>query len=149
MAATAKAGKPPRARPVPRAITAAPAPQANGVLRLTSTSDEPEQREPLFYIDDTEYTIPVDPPASIGLAATHMMAAERARLVAIGIDDRTATFSAMGLAQDYTLQEMLGEEAYKALRECKTLKGADLRRLMEVCSERAMAALEDEENPNH
>jgi len=137
MAATAKAGKtPPRARPVPRAIAAAPPPQANGVLRLTSTSDEEEAREPLFYIDDVEYTIPVEPPASIALEALHIVAEGGGSPVA------------QMMAEDYVMTEMLGEEGYAALRGCKTLKSADLRRVIEVCSERANAAMEEEGNPN-
>lgn len=123
---------------VKAAATHRPAPpaQAPAVLRLSSTSDEPEEREPLFYIDDVEYTIPVSPPASISLEAMHIIA------------EGGGSPAAQMAAEDYVMTEMLGEEGYAALRGCKTIKRHELRRVIEVISERANGALEDEEHPN-
>lgn len=156
MAATVRAGKPARAPARPATRDHLPAKSnghangtaAPGVLRFSSSSAEPEEREPLFYIDDTEYTIPVEPSASIGLGAQDVLAEEREQLLAAGFDLKTATMTAMGLAQKFVLQEMLGQDGYEALLGYKRLRRADLKRLMEVCSERAYAAMEDEESPN-
>jgi hypothetical protein len=101
------------------------------VLRFTSVPDEEEQREPLFYIDDVEYTIPVEPPAGIGLEAMHMIA--------------QGGPAAGAAVEDYIMGEMLGEDGWAALRECRTLKMADYRRLVQVCTEKVMGA---EEDPN-
>jgi hypothetical protein len=129
VAATVKAPAP-RARPArrPREI---PAPLAEtGVLRLSSASSEPEEREPLFYIDDECFTIPVSPPASIGLEAMHMTA--------------RGGMAAAAATEDYIMSEMLGDEGWAALRACKTLKLADYRRLVQVCMEKAVGPQEDD-----
>lgn len=105
----------------------------NAVLRLTSEPEGEEKREPLFYIDDREYTIPVEPPASIALTALDIMAS--------GAPDAAAR------AERYVMTEMLGEDGWQALRSCKTLTLRDYRRLAQVCSEKVMGQLE-EEAPN-
>lgn len=150
MTATVRGGprdrlpKPPARRP---AEPKPPAPQ--GPLHFSSASElEPEAREPLFYIDDTEYSIPSAPSASIGLGAQKTLAEEREQLLAAGLDLKAATMTAMGLAQHYILRRMLGPEGYEALVGYDRLKRADLTRLMEVCSEKAYAEMEDEESPN-
>lgn len=152
MAAEAKGGKPPAGR-ITRppgaarrgpdgSVHGASAPGRPAVLRLTSEPAGEEEREPLFYIDDAEYTIPVVPVATTGLQATHLLAETRAELIATGMAPLTAANLAMGVAQDYVLREMLGEEGYAALRACKTITGPQLQRLVEVCSEKAMGAME-------
>lgn len=137
MAATVKAGaKRPRTANANGNGTAPPAPQITGPLRFSAESDEPEEREPLFFIDDHEYTIPVNPPASIALEALHIMAAGKGS-VAASIE-----------AEDYIMTEMLGEDGWAALRGCKTVKKHEMRHLIQVISERANSAMEDDGNPN-
>ena len=155
MTATAKAGAKPRPRsvraalPPPPGAPANPPPAPSGPLHFSSAAElEPEARTPLFYIDDAEYTIPSDPSASIGLGAQKVLAEEREKLLAAGLDLQAATMTAMGMAQHYVLREMLGPEGYEALTGYKRLKRDDLKRLMEVCTEKAYAAMEDEESPN-
>lgn len=150
MAATARAGaKSPPRRPGKPATAAAPPPSSgSGPLRFTTAADEPGEREELFSIDGKPYTIPCDPPASIGINAQEVLAAERETLISAGLDAKTATMTAMGFAQRHILRSMLGPEGYEALLGYRQLTRADLRRLMEICSERAYAALEDEESPN-
>lgn len=132
MAAKAVAGKP---QPVPhpgRIVRPAPEPApAPAVLRFASVSDEPEEREALFYIDDTEYTVLVNPPASIGQEALHIIAEGGGSPVA------------QVMADDYVMSQMLGGEAYAALRACKTVKAGELAHLKQVVSRKALGALED------
>jgi hypothetical protein len=118
------------------------------VLRFSSSSDKPQEREPLFYIDDTEYTMLVDPPASIALTASRLLSDERRHLEALGADPLEAFRAASGLSQNYVMTEMLGEDGYAALCGCKTITPAEIRQVMQVVSERAQGALEDEEHPN-
>jgi hypothetical protein len=127
-----------RARTVPAAVPAAPPRPV--VLRFTSEPAEaaeqvPEEREPLFYIDDVEYTIPVNPSSVIGREALHIMAEHGGGPVG------------MTLADDYIMTMMLGVEGFSALRSCKTLKKGDYPYLVSIITERAMGALE-EDNPN-
>ena len=154
MAATVKAGKTPARRPAARDhLPKKPGAHANGtaapgVLRFSSSSTGPEEREPIFYIDDTEYTMLADPPASIALTASRLLSEERGHLEALGAEPLEAFRAASGLAQNYVMTEMLGQDGYAALCGCRTIKAAEMRRVMEVVSERAQGALEDEEHPN-
>jgi hypothetical protein len=133
MAAKAVAGKAPQQRPA-RIVRQTLAPAAPEVLRFTSTSDEPEQREPLFYIDDVEYTILVNPPASIAQEALHILA--------------EAGGGPVGqiMADDYVMGEMLGEDGWAALRSCKTVKPEQLAHLKQEVVKKAMGALEEVPN---
>lgn len=141
MAATVKAGKPPRAPARPPTRDHLPPAQNGkadatadpGVLRFSAESDEPEEREPLFYINDAEYTIPVEPGPGIGMEALHIIAEGGGSAVA------------MAMADDYVMTEMLGAEGWEALRGCKTVKRADMLHLIQVCTQKALGALE---NPN-
>ena len=144
MAATAKAGAKPRsvrdALPPPPGVPAgpppAPAPEPSGPLRFSSADDGEEKREPLFYVDDVEYTIPVEPSASIALESLHIIARGGGSL------------AAQMMAQDYVMTRMLGEDGWAALRGCKTVKKHELKHLIQVVTQKAMAELEDEESPN-
>lgn len=137
MTATVRGGprdrlpKPPQHAAAPPPVPAMPA-----VLRLSSVPEEEEKREPLFYIDDTEYTIPVDPPASIGLESLHIIAAGKGSMVA------------QMEAQDYVMTQMLGADGWAALRGCKTVKKHELKHLIQIISDRANAAMEDDGDPN-
>jgi hypothetical protein len=133
MAANAVGGKKPvrpsaaRARTVPAAAIQPPQP---AVLRFTSVADEPEEREPLFYIDDTEYTMLKNPSSTIGQEALHILA------------ENGGSPLGQVMADDYVMTKMLGEEGYAALRACKTIKAADLAHLKQVVSQKALGALE-------
>lgn len=131
MTAKAVAGKPRPAR-ITRPAPAAPA--APEVLRFTSTTGEVEQREPLFYIDDVEYTIPVDPSPTIGLEALHILSANGGGVIA------------QAMADDYVMTEMLGEDGYAALRGCKTVTSGELAQVIRIVSQKALGALEDPKN---
>jgi hypothetical protein len=109
---------------------ATPAPPAE-VLRLTSEPTEPEVREALFYIDDVEYTIPVDPSPGIAAEAMAILADGQGSLVA------------QAMAEHYIMNELLGKEGWAALRHCPSLKKGDLQRVMTICRDKAMGALED------
>lgn len=69
------------------------------ILRFSS-DQEPEEEiwEPLFYLDDNEYNVWVNPPTHVGL--TYMDMTRK-----LGRD----------VAVSYLLETMLGEESYKAL----------------------------------
>lgn len=135
MAATVKAPATQKRRPpAPRPALPPAPPEPPGLLHFTAVSDEPEEREPLFYIDGTEYSIPLDPPATIAINATHIIA--------------TGGPSAGAMAEDYLMTEMLGEDGFAALRNCKTVKLDDYRHLVEVCTRRAMGQPEEGEAPN-
>jgi hypothetical protein len=122
----------PRRRPPSRPLTTAPA--APAILRLSSQpAADADEREALFYIDDVEYTIPVNPPARIGINALHITATEGAR--------------AGAMAEDYVMTEMLGADGWKALRNCKGLTMGDYKHLIQICTEKAMGTVEDDD-PN-
>lgn len=76
---------------------------------LTFKSDEVpaefSEREPVFCLDDVEYTVPVRFPASVALEYMYLF--------------RTEGFQE---AYDYAMTEGLGEDGYRALRQYKGLK---------------------------
>lgn len=80
-----------------------------------NTEPIPEQREDLFELGGTMYSIPVEVPGNVSLEAM-----ERFRR---GGD---------GLATPWLMEELIGSEGYKALRECKTLRKEDLVAIQEV-----------------
>ena len=135
MAATVKAPAAKR-RPPPHRPALPPAmPEPPGLLHFASADAQPEEREPLFYVDDAEYTIPVDPGPGIALEALHIMAG------AAGAGDETA----QAQAEDYILTQMLGEQGWADLRRCvreKIVSRKDFAYLTGVISERAMGAVE-------
>ena len=129
MAATVTAAKktaPKRpARPKPPPPVAPRVDDGPRVLRFVSAAEEPEEREPLFYIDDREYTIPKVMRTNDALDCLHV-------------------FRTQGelFATDYLLEKLLGEEAYTALRSYKGLTSDDLKQIVEVATERMMGAAE-------
>lgn len=102
---------------------------ANGLLPLLvlTTSDEPEKRVPIFSIDGTEYTIPESPSASIGLQVTHLWATQ-----------------GYSVATDWLLNELLGSDGYKALREFRQLTREQYKQVEAICIK---AALGEDEDP--
>jgi hypothetical protein len=139
--------KPTRRRPVPPRSGAAPAAPYEP-LRFTTGDSTPEKREPLFYIDDTEYTMLADPPASIGLTAMKIEAEMVDELTAAGATVQVASMKAAGKAQDYIMRRMLGDDGYEALCGYEKLTGSELRQIIEICATKVYSVLEDEDNPN-
>lgn len=121
--------KAPAKRAAARTAPALPVPgQVDGefeVVRLTSEPDEVEERVPLFYIDDTEYTVVKRPGVNIGLQYLHLT--------------RTA---GQEIAVDYLLGKLLGEDGYRALREYDRLKPEQFERICEVAARLTLGAME-------
>ena len=131
MAATVRAGKSAAKRSTARPkASAAPKPVEHStdggfeVLRLTTKSD-PEERVPLFYIDDREYTIPKRPRMNIALEFMHL-ARER--------NDSAA--------MDYLLEKLLGKEGYQALRDYDDLTPQQFQQITDIATRLTLGALE-------
>jgi hypothetical protein len=106
------------------------------VPEFSTEPGEEGEREVLFRVDGTEYTIPVEPPASIALAGMELLAAHG------GGDMAQILFTRE------MLRLMLGDKGYAALLSVPTLKPADFTHLAEVCAKRAMGAIQESGNPN-
>lgn len=91
------------------------------------TTPIPDDREPLFELDGVEYTIPKHFPASLALDYI-----DRARRMP------------EPLVAAWLLEEVAGSDAYNALRECKTLRVADLRAIQEVVRRNVFGEQEEE-----
>lgn len=108
---------------------------ADGLAVLHIPDDDGQEAEPeripMFTIGGREYTVLLEPPTSIAVEALHIMAAggggPQAQLV----------------ADDYVMTQMLGEDAYAALRQSKKVTSAQRRWVSMEVSRRAMGALED------
>jgi hypothetical protein len=134
MAATVKAGAKARPARTPPAAPVQP-PPPSGPLRFTTPAETIEdEREPLFFMDDREYTIPVDPGLGVSYDTMH-----------VAREQGTAA------AEDYFMTAMLGEDGWAELRRLlreKIISKEDFLHLVEVCRDKAMGAMEDEESPN-
>lgn len=122
----AAAKRPPAPPVVPVSEVPTAANGAPRVLRFsTATEEEVEEREPLFYIDDREYTIPKVMPTNDALACLHV-------------------FRTQGnlFATDHLLETLLGVEGYAALLSYKKLKPEDLQAIIEIATERMLGAAE-------
>lgn len=98
------------------------------MIEIVTTQPTPESgREPLFSIDGTAYTIPMEVPASLALEA---MEITRQR----GEASATA----------WVMEQLLGAEGWKALRTCPQVRKADMRVLMRICRERVFGGMEEE-----
>jgi hypothetical protein len=136
MAATAKARTAARKR---YATRTAPEPDDDGEV-IGIAEDDPEaepEREPVFSIGETVHTMLKDPPPSLALSAIEL--AER----------RGGSPQAIGLADIYVMREMLGEQSYRSLLNCRTMTRAQYLKITGRVLKRAMGALEDEDgSPN-
>lgn len=95
-----------------------------------NTSEDPFAgigRKPLFYIDDREYTIPVDVPAWYGLEAM----------------EKTATMSEVEGTR-WLMIQMLGQEGWDALRACKTITKPEMAAMQMVVRELVFGEQEEE-----
>ena len=122
-----------RTRPA-RAVTS----QANGnghangnrsyvVLELSSDDVVSDERIPLFSIDGTEYTMPAEVAGNVGLQVTDIWAT----------DGEAA-------GTKWLMIELLGEDGYQALRDCKTITKAQMRQVIQIMVKHALG---DEDGP--
>lgn len=95
------------------------------VLRLTTSKKREEERVPLFYIDDREYTIPRRPRMNIALQFMHIAREQNG-----------------DAAMDYLLEKLLGEEGYRALRDYDDLEPEEFRQITAIAYKLTLGALE-------
>ncbi|NUQ95293.1 MAG: hypothetical protein HOY79_01580 [Streptomyces sp.] len=95
------------------------------VLRLTRRSDRAEERVPLFYIDDVEYTVVKRPHANVGLKMLELL--------------RTQGEPA---AQAYVLGKLLGPDGYAALLDYDDLTAEHYAHICKVAAKLALGSLE-------
>jgi hypothetical protein len=93
-------------------------------LRLTS-SNEPAQRVPLFYINDVEYSVSARPGVNVALKYIHLFRTE---------GDTVATA--------YLLDRLLGSEGYQALMNYDDLTVEQFARICEIATQLTLGALE-------
>jgi hypothetical protein len=84
-------------------------------IRIQADDDYEEERVPLFYIGDTEYTIPKDIPPGVALQYL-----------------RTAGERGEQFAAPVLLTRVLGEEAYEALESSRALKDDQLQQIIQI-----------------
>ncbi|MGW5175907.1 hypothetical protein ACWERY_16285 [Streptomyces sp. NPDC004082] len=109
-----------------KAATAkAAAPGAFEPVRIDADSDEPEERVPLFYIGDDEYTIPKTIPR--GVALQYLRHASE-----VGHEVATAPL----------LIRVLGEDAYMALEQSRAMTSEQLERIVDIIIKQALGEQE-------
>lgn len=103
------------------------------VLRIPDDDGpEPEpERIPMFYIGDREFTVPKEPPVTIGLEALHIISRGGGGPIA------------QAMADDYVMTEMLGEEGFAAYRQSPKLTVPQRQWVKLKVTQMAMGALED------
>lgn len=123
MAATVKATKKTtsRTRPAPAPVATEPGFE---VPRLT-TAREPGERVPLFYIDDTVYTVERSPGVNVSLAYLHLRRTQ---------GEETAIA--------YLLEKLLGTEGFLALMEYDGLTAEQFQKICQIASDLTVGALE-------
>lgn len=98
------------------------------MITITTTETVQEApREPLFSIDGTEYTIPVEVPGSMALRAMEMT--------------RTAGEAP---TTAWIMEQLLGKEGWKALRACDQVTKPQMKAIMAVCREKVFGDMEEE-----
>ncbi|HEY9353685.1 MAG TPA: hypothetical protein VIP28_10555 [Nocardioides sp.] len=97
-------------------------------IRIDADDDVPEERVPLFYIGEDEYTIPKEIPKGVALQYLRH-AAE------VGHELATAPL----------LIRVLGEDAYTALEQSKGLKDDQLERIVDIIVKLALGKQEEKE----
>lgn len=96
-------------------------------IHIPADEDVVEEREPLFYIGDTEYTVPLSIP--MGAALEYLRIAS----------ERGEVFAAPPF-----LSRVLGEDAYRALEQAKGLTGDQLDRIVQRLIDRALGRSDGE-----
>jgi len=97
-------------------------------IRIDADEDVVEERVPLFYIGDTEYSIPKMIPTGAALQYLRI-AGERGEQFAAPI----------------LLTRVLGEDAYQALEESKALEDEQLERIIKIVIDLALGRKEKKE----
>lgn len=97
-------------------------------IRIAADDDVEEERVPLFYIGETEYTIPKEIPP--GAALQYL---------------RQARESGHELATPPLLIRVLGEDAYMALEQSKAVKEDQLERIVKLIVDLALGQAEKKE----
>lgn len=97
-------------------------------IHIAADEDVPDERVPLFYIGDTEYTIPKEIPKGVALQYLRH-AAERGH----------------ELATAPLLVRVLGEDAYEALEQSKGLTDEQLEKIVEIIVNLALGKQETKE----
>lgn len=95
-------------------------------IRIAADGDVEEERVPLFYIGDDEYTIPKSIPKGVALQYLRH-AAE------VGHELATAPL----------LIRVLGEDAYMALEQSKALTGEQLEKIVDIIIKQALGDQEE------
>lgn len=93
------------------------------VLHFSSERPVEEEQKfvPIFTVDDKEYELWTNPPASVGLRYLRMVREEGTESSAV-----------------WLLEQMIGEDGYEALMNLPDLKAGDLERIMKICKEYSM-----------
>lgn len=98
------------------------------VLHFSTTEpvQEEQKYELLFTVDEKEYFLWTNPPASVGLAYLKKVKTENPEAAAV-----------------WLLEQMIGEDGYQALTELPDLKDEDLEQIMKICKEYSTGDKED------
>ncbi|MFB7244647.1 hypothetical protein ACFCYX_19565 [Streptomyces populi] len=96
-------------------------------IRIAADDEVVEERVPLFYIGDTEYTIPKQIPRGVALKYL-----------------RNASEVGHELATAPLLIRVLGEDAYTALEESRAMTGPQLEQIVDIIIKQALGAQETE-----
>lgn len=96
-------------------------------LKLTTDAPEsPAEREPLFYVDGVEFTIPKEVPPV--LAVQYL---------------RNLRGGSAEVALSKVFDELIGKEGVNALARVRNLRKSELAQIMGVIQEKVMGVLED------
>jgi hypothetical protein len=115
-----------RKRATPKPVRTAP-PDGFEPIHIPADEDVVEEREPLFYIGDTEYTVPLNIP--MGATLEYLRIAR----------EQGEVFAAPPF-----LTRVLGEDAYTALEQARGLTGEQLDRIVQHLIDRALGRSEEE-----
>ncbi|MFJ4926838.1 hypothetical protein [Streptomyces sp. NPDC088736] len=96
-------------------------------VRIAADDDVPEERVPLFYIGEDEYTIPKSIPR--GVALQYLRHASE-----VGHEVATAPL----------LIRVLGEDAYLALEQSRAMTGEQLEQIVDIIIKQALGEQEKE-----
>lgn len=99
-----------------------------GIIRFTTEDPEEraEKRSVLFSIDDSEFTVLDNPPASLGLEY-------------LDVSRKLGPLAAVSWA----MEAMLGRDGYAALKAFKGITPGGLQRVVEVVTEKILGSLDD------
>lgn len=92
-------------------------------VRIDTSQEVEEKREPIFYIDDTEYTIPVKIPA---------------RMTVKYLNDVYEHGEEYAIAS--SMRDILGGDAMEALAECEHVGDEQMEQIMAVVEKKLMAS---------